>query len=285
MEKPPRYVLLLGDASYDFKGHLETGAANLLPPWMVKTSYLWTASDPAYAAVNGDDLLPDVAIGRLPASSVEELERMVRKIVAHESSRREGRPAAVLVADDPDEAGDFESDADSLAQGVLAGAPVRSIYLGRLGIVAAREEILDAFDEGAETMSYVGHGGIHLWAGENLFDRDSVDLLSPQPRQPVVLTMNCLNGYFHFPYFDSLVEELLEAEAKGAIAAFSPSGLSVNAPAHRLHEAILRELHSGAHRRLGDAVQAAQAAYVDSGALPELLVIYHLLGDPALTLR
>jgi hypothetical protein len=36
---------------------------------------------------------------------------------------------------------------------------------------------------------------------------------------------------------------------------------------------------------LGDAVLAAQAAYAESGAFSELLRIYHLLGDPALTLR
>ena len=40
--------------------------------------------------------------------------------------------------------------------------------------------------------------------------------------------MNCLNGYFHFPYFNSLPEELLKAEGKGIIAAFSPTGLSLN---------------------------------------------------------
>jgi hypothetical protein len=283
--KPPRYVLLLGDGTYDFKGYLGTGAMNRVPPLMVKTSYLWTASDPAYASVNGDDLLPDVALGRIPASSVEEVEKIVRKILAYESLGSGADRAAVLIADDSDDAGDFEGDADSLARGVLSNAPVRTIYLSQLGIDAAREEILASFDEGASTLSYVGHGGIHLWASENLFNLESVELLSTQPRQPIVLTMNCLNGYFHFPFFNALSEELLKAEGKGAIAAFSPSGLSLNGPAHLLHQALLRELHSGTNRRLGDAVAAAQASYADSGAFPELLLIYHLLGDPALTIR
>ncbi|MGH9391622.1 MAG: C25 family cysteine peptidase, partial [Vicinamibacteria bacterium] len=207
--KPPRYVVLLGDGTYDFKDHLGAGAMNRVPPLMVKTSYLWTASDPAYASVNGDDLLPDLALGRLPASSVEEVERIVRKILAYESLGAGAHTAAVLIADDSDDAGDFEGDADSLARGVLSNGPVRAIYLSRLGIDAAREEILESFDQGASTLSYVGHGGIHLWASENLFDLKSVGLLSPQPRQPIVLTMNCLNGYFHFPYFNSLAEELL----------------------------------------------------------------------------
>jgi hypothetical protein len=42
--------------------------------------------------------------------------------------------------------------------------------------------------------------------------------------------------------------------------------------------------HQG-HERLGDAVLSAQKAYALSGAFPELLSIYHLLGDPALALK
>jgi hypothetical protein len=78
---------------------------------------------------------------------------------------------------------------------------------------------------------------------------------------------------------------LVKAEGRGAIAAFSPSGLSLNEPAHLLHRALAAEIVSGRHSRLGDALMAAQAAYAETGAFPELLRIYHLFGDPALALR
>ena len=52
-----RYVLLVGDASYDYKNYLKTGVENHVPPLMVKTSYLWTVSDPTLGAVNGEDNL------------------------------------------------------------------------------------------------------------------------------------------------------------------------------------------------------------------------------------
>jgi hypothetical protein len=148
-----------------------------------------------------------------------------------------------------------------------------------------RQAIVDAFDGGAALISYIGHGGIHLWADENVFNSSQVESLWPQTEQPLLLTLNCLNGYFHFPYFDSLSEALVKAEGKGAVAAFSPSGLSLNGPAHLFHKALLTEIFEGGHERLGDAVLAAQAAYADTGAFPELLSIYHLLGDPAFTLR
>jgi hypothetical protein len=210
---------------------------------------------------------------------------MVAKILSYEAAGALSSGPVVLVADDADEAGNFERDAEEIAAGLLASRNPRRIYLGRMGTDATREAIQDAFDEGASLMSYLGHGGIQLWASENVFDGTRVPSLSPQAEQPFVLTLNCLNGYFHFPYFNSLAEELVKAEGKGAIAAFSPSGLSLNEPAQVFHELLLQELLSGRHRRLGDAVLAAQSRYASSGSFPELLAIYHLLGDPALGIR
>jgi Peptidase family C25 len=66
---------------------------------------------------------------------------------------------------------------------------------------------------------------------------------------------------------------------------FSPTGLSVNDPAHVFHKAVLQEILSGSHARIGDAILAAQDDYAQTGAFPELLSIYHLLGDPALRVR
>ena len=134
-------------------------------------------------------------------------------------------------------------------------------------------------------MSYVGHGATAVWASENVWNNTDVATLAAQEKQPLLLTLNCLNGFFHFPPLDSLAEAFVKAEGRGAIAAFSPSGLSVNDAAHVYHKALLTEIESGRHERLGDAVLAAQSIYADQGAFPELLSIYHLFADPALGLR
>ena len=76
--------------------------------------------------------------------------------------------------------------------------------------------------------------------------------------------MDCLNGYFHHPTTNALGEELLKAEGKGVIGALAPSSLSVHWAARVYHKAPVRELTSGRHQRLGDAVLAAQGAYVES---------------------
>lgn len=52
------------------------------------------------------------------------------------------------------------------------------------------------------------------------------------------------------------------------------------------HRLLLEALvGDGNHARLGDAVLAAQSAYAASRALPEMIAIYHLFGDPAMTVQ
>ena len=47
----------------------------------------------------------------------------------------------------------------------------------------------------------------------------------------------------------------------------------------------MAEIVGDEHERLGDAVLAAQAAYAETGIMPELLAIYHLFADPGMRIR
>jgi hypothetical protein len=241
-------------------------------------------SDPALGSVNGEDLLPDLAIGRLPATTVEEAGRLVSKLLSWEDSGQGLSGGAVLVADNPDQGGDFEADVADIRTSFLAGRNTTTLKVGELG-GATRPAILGAFDEGASLMSYVGHGGTAVWAGENVLNSWDVPALRAQSRQPLLLTLNCLNGYFVAPNFDALPEAFLKAEGRGVVAAFSPSGLSLDGPAHQYHRAVMAELTNGTHTRLGDAILAAQRTYAETGLMPELLSVYQLLGDPATKLQ
>src|SRR4029453_12771772 len=104
-----------------------------------------------------------------------------------------------------------------------------------------RARIRQAFDDGVSLMNYIGHGSTVAWASENFFNYQDVPALAAQPQQPLLLTMNCLNGFYHFPPLNSLAEAFLKAQGKGVVAAFSPTGLSVNDPAHVFHKALLLE--------------------------------------------
>ncbi len=166
------------------------------------------------AAVNGEDLLPDLAIGRLPATTREQAEALVGKLLAWEDSGQDLSGNAVLVADNPDLGGDFEADVEDIRQSFLGSRSTATLTVRALG-GATRPAILGAFDDGASLMSYVGHGGTAVWSSANVLNSWDAASLRAQIRQPLLLTMNCLNGYFVAPNFDALPEALAEGGGAG----------------------------------------------------------------------
>jgi len=280
----PRYVVLLGDATFDPQHFVATSWASPLPALWGKTSYVWTALDPVLGAVNGEDEVPDVAVGRIPATTVEQAGSLIGKILAWEDSGQGLTGKAALVADNPDSGGDFEWDVEDIRGTLLGDREAVVLKVGELG-AGTRAAIQGELDGGLSLLSYVGHGGSAVWANENVWNSWDAPKLLAQTRQPVLLTLNCLNGYFVATSFESLAESLVKVEGRGAIAALSPSGLSLDAAAHQYHRAVVQELVSGSHERLGDAILAAQGVYAETGLMPELLSIYHLFGDPAMRIR
>ena len=71
-EYPPEHVVLVGDADGD----------NSLEAWQ---DVVDPVSDYGYTLIDGDDFLPDLAIGRLSWDDDADLERIVGKIVSYES--------------------------------------------------------------------------------------------------------------------------------------------------------------------------------------------------------
>lgn len=70
----PSYLLLLGDAEF-------------IPPFYRTTHYGDNAgSDLDYALMTGDDLLPDLAYGRIPVDTLEQAQTVVNKIISYEGS-------------------------------------------------------------------------------------------------------------------------------------------------------------------------------------------------------
>ena len=72
---------------------------------------------------------------------------------------------------------------------------------------------------------------------ELLFDKAEHD--GVQPLLQIQRELKCPFPIFAiFRFSTRLAEGLLKAEGRGAIAAFSPTGLSLNTPAHRFHKAL-----------------------------------------------
>ncbi|MDH3255917.1 MAG: C25 family cysteine peptidase, partial [Acidobacteriota bacterium] len=106
----PRFVALAGAGSFDYRD-LQGFGGNLLPPFMVSTPYGIYASDVPYADLAGDDDLPEIAVGRIPATSNDELQGYVDKLRAYEGFATGVEPDDVLLlADNADRAGNYPLD-------------------------------------------------------------------------------------------------------------------------------------------------------------------------------
>ena len=102
----PKYVLLVGDGTYDARDRFGLGTVNFVPTYLTFTSHMGeTGTDEWYGRVSGDDLVPDVYIGRLPAATTDQASTMVAKIVGYERAlnSRTWERNVLLVADNATE--------------------------------------------------------------------------------------------------------------------------------------------------------------------------------------
>jgi len=297
----PTCVLLVGDGSYDFLDHYGYGSVNYIPPYLAMVDLGWseTAADNRYAAVNGDDPLPDVMLGRLPVTTVAEAATVVQKILSYEQTPWLGGWNArhVFVAAEYDhdlgDAGNFATAADAVHDAFVSDPWVgRKIYVDDLSAETARQETLNSWQQGALLVSFLGHSSWHQWAAsrlppvQSLLDIHDVPNLHNNRQWPVVLSITCFTGFFHHPEYGTLDELLLRLDGGGAVATWSPSGLGVATGHEYLHQGFYQAVFEGGQTQLGPAVLAAKLAlYSYTQAYNDLLETYHLFGDPAMALN
>ncbi|HEX3128358.1 MAG TPA: C25 family cysteine peptidase [Thermoanaerobaculia bacterium] len=280
---PPRYVVLGGEGSLDYR-NLQGYGDCVMPPLMIQGEGGLFPSDNRFADTTGDGL-PDMALGRLPVLTPAELNACVDKILAYEAS---GTPAwaanALMLADSPDGAADFSADSDGIASLLPPGSAVDRIYLSGLPLATARAELIQGIQDGASWINYLGHGGLDRFSAGGLLTSADVPGLANGSRLPVVTAMTCTINRFAVPGVPSLGEVLVKSPTGGAAAVWGPSGLSYHGEARQLAEVFYR-LASESGGRLGDSVVRSLAEYGGLGGDGRMLDIYNLLGDPALLVR
>jgi uncharacterized repeat protein (TIGR01451 family) len=282
----PRYVLLAGDGSYDYRDR-QGFADCLVPPAMVPTPYGLFASDTWYADAAGSHV-PSFALGRLPARTNAELQAAVDKIVAYEAAPTgPWEQATLFAADDPDAGGAFTADSN----GLIALLPAEyqppkasTDYLAEHGLGTARGLLLGGVSAGVSLVSYVGHAGFGQLADEGLLLTEDVTGMTNGPRLPLFTLFSCLAGSFSEPGALNIGEALVLQPGGGAAAVLAPTGLAIDDASVRLAREFLA-LRYPAGGRLGDLWLDAATAYGAAYGGDTTLDIYGILGDPALVLR
>ncbi len=306
----PRYVLLVGDATYDFKNNwgLTPAPVNHVPVWLVSTPYAGeTATDERYVQFDADGGLAAMAIGRLPAATLAQAEAMAAKIVAYESTAntKSWQRRVVLAADNLIE--EWESVFETMGEDAAALLPAgmqspQRFYLKEyedeaLSVTDLTADLIAAINAGALIVHYSGHGSVNLWATERILDnrggayRSDVDTLANGPMTPFVVNMACLSGYFIYPFasslYQSLAEGFMRTPGAGAVAALMPTAMTATDGQHVLSNALYEALFAEDQRVLGEALMAAREALLANGgaSYQQTADTFMLFGDPATVLK
>lgn len=278
----PRFVLLVGDSTYDPSGYL-----NELPPTYVPSPFVnsvyggETVSDNVIADVDNDGY-PDVALGRLPARTPAQLQTIVNKTLQYSQNPAEGEwRSRVLFAADGREAL-FKETSDRLIETyVPTGVNGVSVYPEAAS--DALSQMIPQLTEGSFIVNYVGHGSVQQWGRDKLLTTEAVPQITNGDKLPIYINMTCLAGLFSHPNQESLAESLLWSEQGGSIAAIAPTSLTLPTSQSRLNSTLLEELLSPERPTIGEALVTAKRAVTLSGANEhDIVATFNLLGDPAL---
>ena len=278
----PKYVLLVGDASYDTLNATTPPQANRVPTFLVQTVFGGeTASDVGFAQLD-DDEQPDIAIGRVPAREADQVRVFVEKTLAYEQNAPSGewRSRVLAVADGQEPA--FQADGQRFLDQFSAGFQT-TLVSPPAGSAQANTEIVNDLNAGSALVGYFGHGSVTQWGKDNLFTVKDVASLQNGGRLPVVINMTCLTGLFTHPKVQSLAETLLWKADGGAVAVLAPTSLTLSDDQSYLSNALAQAYLKDRTARLGDVFLQAQRAVPTEGAgAQDVLRTFLLFGDPAL---
>ena len=312
----PRFVLLVGDASWDGKNPLANNVnyadwtyrpgetqrfvknkttlyeeeadrnhRGLIPTWNYHTYQGHSASDNYFVTVAGGDRLPDLAIGRLPVVEPAEVAQIVAKTIAYATSRDVGpwRRSVLLITN---ESRGFQRWSDRLA-GLLAedGFAARKIYpaSSEVSNEINTRKILETLNGGQLLVHFLGHGGRYIWRTGPPDLKKNHDLFTLDhldQLEPTVRLPIVLSLTCYSAPFDhpnaDSIGEKLLRLAGKGAVAVFAASWR-NSPSPKWGQVLMRQLTTpGA--TVGEAVARAKREV----KAPMFVETYNLLGDPAL---
>jgi hypothetical protein len=307
----PKYVLLFGDASFDYKDRINNNT-NLVPAYENNNSLdplnSFTSDDFFGFLDDSEDINSiiiinqlDVGVGRIPSKNIEEAKNYVDKVEAYYVRESFGpwRNNQLFIADDEDNNLHLQ-DAEVITTTSQATAPVFNIvkaYLdafrqesgaGGSRYPQANQMINNQVYNGTLIWNYNGHGGSNRLAEEVVTDQDIVNNWNNPIKLPLFITATCDFAPYDNPIVNSLGENILLRKKTGGIGlltttrpVFSFSNRIIN---NNYIQFALQPDANGVYKSLGESIKVAKNyTYQTSGDIVNNRK-FTLLGDPALTL-
>ncbi len=303
--REPRYLLLFGDASYDYKDRIG-GNTNLIPTFQSEQSLeviFSYASDDYFGLLDpleadGEREVIDLGIGRLPIKNAEEARKAVAKLKRYNDPKSLGpwRNEICFIGDDGDGRLHMEQ-ADSLANildTLYKDFNIRRIFFdaykqyatpGGARYPEVNEAINEQMRKGSLVLSYVGHGGELGWAHERVLEVADVNNWTNAYKMPLFVTATCEFSRFDDPQRTSAGEFVFLNPDGGGIGLVTTTRLVYSTPNFRLgidfNNLAYKPRPNGEMPRVGDLTYETKARNSSFGTNTR---VFLLLGDPSMRL-
>jgi Peptidase family C25 len=174
----------------------------------------------------------------------------------------------------------FSQAAQSVEKMLPSNMNVTDVFAGTLGAGTAQQALLAGVNSGKLLVNYNGHGSVEIW-GSGLLNDSLASSLTNGTKLPMFVAMNCLNGFFHDVYTQSLATALMLSPNGGAVSVWASSGLTEPGPQFQMDQAFARALFTQPGMAVGDAVLRAKSGIEDS----DVRKTFILFGDPMMRLK
>ena len=274
-----KYVLLLGDATYDPRNYEGFGDFDFVPTKLVATEYTGeSASDDALADFHNVGLA-EISIGRIPARTASVITTALNKTTTFETPAQQSFNRGALFAFDVPSGGyDFGAASQILRNELPSTMSAAMVDRGAAG---SQTTLINEINTGKYIVNYDGHGSSGTWAN-TFFTINNVPQITNASNQSIFVMLTCLNGYFIRLNFDSLSEALLKAQNGGAAATWASTADTTPDVQLLMGQRFYNQVAAGNITRIGDLIRDAKAV-LPAGT--DVRFSWVLLGDPALKIR
>ena len=288
-----RFVLLVGGHTFDYRNLVGSNSVNFIPaPYRQVNIFGHTPTDNPYADLDGDNK-PDLAIGRWPVRSADDLKVIIKKTHDWENNVRQSQyQDALLLAQANDSLG---LDFDKQALGRSALPMGQLTYIDQVNLLSmqelinagvedpvgqARQTINQSINDGLGILSYSGHASTSAWGSPGIVNTNFIQGLQNNGKPIIVMPQACYTTYYESPNVNTLAHQWLFAGDIGAVAIHGASVLGEYRENGVFAERFFR--HSQGNARIGEAIMDAKGELSENS---EMLFNWALLGDPSLPLH
>lgn len=295
----PSYLVLFGDANYDYKKY-RTASQGLVGGGNFVPSYGFPVSDPFYAIWDSSGArLPQMYVGRIPLNNNTEMEHYKSKVQNNFVKPYDDWNKKYLFfsggrANYPDEIALYKSVNDSVINNFVAPPSLSGVYKHFYKTTNpstdfgpySSETIKNAIQSGGVFISYIGHSGTATW--DNSIS-SVTQLKNTVNRNPVITDFGCSTNKFAEPDLVAFGERFVLDNDGQAIAYLGNSALgflstAIKAPGNFYKSAIKDSLFQTGKAHLKAKILMFQQLG-SSNVVNEFSFSNMLMGDPIVTMK